>query len=230
MKMKKLIALLIAIMLIFSISSMAFAVTPVSESAEFDISDLDNAELLRVNDDGSVDLRVVRTQALSRSGNQAVSETIAKIVPLTDEAKEDLAAATRAANSNYREISDRSYQITLYSTTYFETKSTSYGTYKRLTGFSGGIRAGGSGPNVGSLVKIISSKIEYGAVGKKEEGGTASGATTINLSTAARTYSYQRTTPWILDASESSVGHNFTVVLQRGTTGTPWSTTLINQR
>ena len=50
-----------------------------------------------------------------------------------------------------------------------------------------------------------------------------------HLSTAARTYSYQRTTSWILDASESSVGHNFTVVLQRGTTGTPWPATLINQ-
>lgn len=229
MKMKKLLALLIAIMLIFSISSMAFAVTPVSGSVEFDISDLDSAELLRVNDDGSVDLRIVRTQALSRSGNQAVSETIAKIVPLTDEAKEDLAAATRAANSNYREISDKTYQITLYSTTYFEMKSTSSGTYKRLTGFSGGIRAGGSGPNVGSLIKITSSKIEYGAVGRKEEGGFASLPTIINLSTAARTYSYQRTTSWILDASESIVGHNFTVVLQRGTTGRPWPTTLINQ-
>lgn len=228
MKMKKLLSLLTAIIMVFSISSIALAAT-VSENAVFDASTLDNAELICVNADGSVNLRIVEPRGRSITGNPLVSETLAKIIPLTDEARADLEAATRASNSNYREISDRSYQITLYSTTYFETKSTSSGTYKRLTGFSGGIRAGGSGPNVGSLVKIISSKIEYGAVGRKEEGGYASGATTINLSTSARTYSYQRTTSWILDASESIVGHNFIVVLRRGATGNPWSTTLINQ-
>lgn len=224
---KSFMAICMIIALVLGATNMAFAATDVTGPIEFDTGLLQNAELIGMDADGSVKLRVIQPKGFSRNGYQIVDETLAKIVPLTDEARDDLAAAARAANSNYKEIADRSYQITLYSTTKWETKVSNNRGYKRLTGFSGGIRASGTGIGVGSGVVIASSKIVYGAVGIGEN-GRVNGGTTITLQAGTRSYSYSRTSAWvyILDPN-GIVGHNFTVGLKSGT-GTPWNTTLIN--
>lgn len=225
--MKKFISLLMVMVMAVCISSTAFAMDSESEVIQFDLELLKNVEVVGIDADGSVELHIIKPQGLNRSGFQVTDDTRAKIIPLTVEVKQDLEAAVLGGNANYKEIADRSGAITMYSTTRWETKVTNNREYKRVTGFSGGIDAPGTGIGVSSGVVIDSSKIVYGAVGIGE-GKYVSGGTTINISAGTRYYNYSRTTEWIYSLDpDGSAGHTFTVVLKRGTG--KWSTQLINQ-
>lgn len=120
------------------------------------------------------------------------------------------------ANSSIsREIWDSSGQARLYSTTRFETKIGAAGEMKRLTGFSGGIDAPGSGNSVGSGVTITSNSINYGYYGYLEDGRYVSMPLILNLGNSTRSYNYNWTSDWVYSPT-GLVGHTYTVGLTRG--------------
>lgn len=220
---KKILATCMTLVLMFSFMTTSFAMSSDYAKTGSDTFSFENAELIRVDADGVIELRIVEPQGMSRNGYPTVNETIAKIIPLTEAAKTEFLSVTRT-NSNYRELADDSGSMTLYSTTKWETKAGLKGTMKRLTGFSGGIRASGSGSYISSGVSIVSNRITYGAWGKGD-GGSVSGGTNITLSNSTRSYSYNRTSEWIYSAAPGEVGHTYSVGLKRGST---WYTELTN--
>lgn len=225
--MRKLIAMSLAVLLIFAAPCMVFAVATASDSIELDTAVLDHAQLTGIGEDGSIELCILQPQGLSRNGYPTITEVRAKIIPLTEKAKADFSAAvTRATNKNYRELADDSRAVTLYSTTEWETKATARGNFKRLTRFYGGIKAAGSGAYISGGVSIVQNMITYGAYGWSENDGYITDSTDIHLSTSTRSFSYSRTSAWINATSPREIGHNYLAGLKRGSS--IWYTELTN--
>jgi hypothetical protein len=229
MKKIMLITLVLVIVATCSFGSVAFAQEQTnSPDVHFARSDFNldafyqNAQFQGIDSNGTVTFKSAPKQVGTYSGITEVADSSVSVIPLTDEAAQEIRSLL--ASSNYRQVSDVSGTITMYSTSYWDFQNGLKGQMVRLGGFSGGISAGGSGAIVGSGVTITSQAITYGADGWAD-GGRVVSSQNVYPSNSTRSWSYSNTTPWIYVDSRYAVGQNYAVGLTRGST---WYTELSN--
>lgn len=185
------------------------------------------------NEDGSYTFTMM-TESKARSNNaiEKVQETYT-IIPMTDEAKENLKIAVENVRSSGGTTtltdSDTAGCVSAYCTISWNSYTSNNREYLYLTSISGGYTAEGSGSYIASGVSVSEQTVTFGQSGFSADGNTVTQNTTKNIGTTARSFSYSIPSDWepiAEDGKYAIMGANYVITLKRGTS--TWTCDILN--
>lgn len=185
------------------------------------------------NKDGSYSFTMV-TENETTSSN--VTENVQKtytIIPVTDEAKENLKLAVEKVRSSGGTTtltdSDTAGCVSAYCTISWDSYTSNNRKYLYLTGISGGYTAEGSGSYIASGISVSEQTVTFGQSGFSTDGNTVTQNTTKNIGTSSRSFSYSIPSDWkpiAEDGKYAIMGANYIITLKRGTS--TWTCDILN--
>lgn len=227
---KKFFVFLLAIVLCFSARVTPLFAMEVENESNSELADVVKEEVIkygewRENEDGSYSFLLTKTiQPFSRNSISSHTSINYTLIPITDEAKENLERAfqeARSGGSKKLTDSDEAGCVSAYSIINWSDKKENAREYVYLTSVSGGYSAEGNGSYISSGVSVSAQDLRVGQTGFTTDGYRTQNKDFV-ISTSSRSYSYSSSN-WsgflpVESSSEKSImGSYYVITLKRGT-------------